>query len=387
MKVYSVTEYREELNQLLGQVTVAIRGEVSDFSISQNRFVWFTLADEQTVVKCFMMAFHLKTPLEDGMEVQVVGSPTMFKKGQVVFRPRQVEVVGDGSLQRAYELLKKQLEKEGLFDDTRKRSLPRFPQRIGLVTSRDAAAYTDVLRILDNRWSGIEIVHAYVNVQGQQAESSITAALAQLNEEYPDLDCLILTRGGGSLEDLHAFNSENVVRAVFASTIPVVSGVGHERDSTLTDFVADVRASTPSNAAEMVVPDKSDVQNELLAATERMHRAIRAALVQKQHDITAIIHVLDERARQQVSHFDSVVQRLLFGFHSMEAMVRAKRDQVEAATHLLQSLNPTRLFTRGYSMTTTPSGQLIKTVSAVKKGQTIVTRFHDGNVQSVIEPD
>jgi exodeoxyribonuclease VII large subunit len=169
-----------------------------------------------------------------------------------------------------------------------------------------------VLRILKNRWSGLEIVHANVNVQGVQAVPSIVQALQEINEYCPDLDCLILTRGGGSLEDLQAFNTEEVVRAIFASRIPVICAVGHERDVTLSDLVADVRASTPSNAAEMVVPDSRDVQNEIQAMVNRMEQQLQRAVHQQQENVGRTIDVLDQRARQQIDAFSSLEQRLHF---------------------------------------------------------------------------
>lgn len=387
MKVYSVTEYREELNELLGQVTVAIVGEVTDFNISQNRFVWFSLTDEQTVVKCFMMAFQLRVPVEDGMQVQVVGSPTMFKKGQVVFQPRTIELVGDGTLRQAYELLKKRLEKEGLFDETRKRPLPRFPQHVGLVTSEGAAAYTDVLRILNNRWCGVEIVHVPVRVQGAAAVSSVVAGLSQLNEDHRNLDCIILTRGGGSLEDLQAFNSEEVARAIFASGIPVVSGVGHERDVTLSDLVADVRASTPSNAAEMVVPDKRDVLAELAAMTSRMQYRLHNGVNEQQQRITTAVSALDVRAREHVNRFRSLEQQLRFSFHELATSLRSRRERVDHALAMLRSLHPNRLLRRGYTMTTAADGTLLRSAAHLESGQIITTRFTDGERESTVLGD
>lgn len=385
MKVYSVTQLREELNELMGQVTVAVQGEVSEFHVSQNRFVWFSLVDEQTTVKCFMLTFQLKTDLEDGMEIRAVGSPTLFRKGQFVFRPRQIELVGEGSLRKEYELLKKQLEKEGLFDEGRKRSLPRFPQRIGLVTSRDAAAYTDVLRILNNRWAGLDIRHVHVNVQGAQAENSITGALAQLNEEEPDLDAIILTRGGGSLEDLHAFNGEAVVRAVFGSRIPVVAGVGHERDTTLTDLAADVRASTPSNAAERVVPEKKDVLSELGHMLQQAESTVQRRVQERAHGVDQAVRVLEDHARSFVNRADSLQQRLLSAGSNLQNTVRFYRDRVDQMEQLMGSLNPTAILERGYAIARDSSGNTVSSKKQTNAGDDLHIQVSDGIIDATVK--
>lgn len=385
MKVYSVSEFREEINELLGQVTVAIQGEVSGFHISQNRYVWFSLVDEETTVSCFMMVFQLRVPLEDGMEIRAVGTPNLFRKGQFAFKPRQIELIGEGSLQAAFEKLKKQLAKEGLFDESRKRKLPRFPQRIGLVTSKDAAAYTDVLRILKNRWAGLDIRHMHVNVQGAQAVDSIVTALGEMNRTQKDLDCIILTRGGGSLEDLQAFNSEEVVRAVFASNIPVVSGVGHERDVTLTDMAADVRASTPSNAAEMVVPDKADVVNEVNYMVERMERNLGSAVDRYQERVNDAVLMLESHARTHLNRFDDLRYRLQLAFRGVESQVAMQQQQLAHAVEILHAYNPQQVLKRGYTMTADEQGNIIKRAVAVKSGSRIQTTFQDGKVQSTVE--
>lgn len=384
MKVYTVSEFREEMNQLLGNVTVAIQGEVCDFHIAQNRFAWFSLKDDTTVISCFALTFQLQMVLEDGMEIRAIGSPTLFKKGQFVFRPRQIELVGDGSLRKAFELLKAKLTKEGLFEEYRKRSIPRFPTRIGLITSSDAAAYTDVLRILKNRWSGLQIVHAHVNVQGIQAVPSIVEALQQMNHDCPDLDCLILTRGGGSLEDLQAFNTEEVVRAIFASRIPVVCAVGHERDVTLADLVADIRASTPSNAAERVVPDMRDVRNELIAMQNRMEYVLRNRVQQRQFAIRRTIDVLDHHARRQIHAFTQLEQRLRVGLERFSAATVLAKTTLTHMNQLLDSFNPLHVLKRGYTMTLRSDGTVVRSAAKLRPGDTMRTRFVDGDVESTV---
>lgn len=317
--------------------------------------------------------------------MRLTGSPTLFRKGQFVFRPRKVELVGEGTLKQAYELLKRQLEKEGLFDADRKRTLPRFPQRIGLITSSDAAAYTDFLRILGNRWSGIEVRHIPVQVQGQRAVSSIVAALNQLNEDYTDLDAIVVTRGGGSMEDLHAFNDEEVVRAIFASRIPVVCGVGHERDITLADLASDVRASTPSNAAELLVPNKEDVIAELQYMSERMEIELRTKLRAQQDRIQRSIGSMEQQMRLHIERFRQLDQRLQFGLARFIESVAFKQQRILAMQRLLTSLHPHQLLQQGYSITRLENGAILSSVQQVSAGTKLTTQLTDGTVVSEAE--
>lgn len=361
MQVYSVSEFVHGVNELLSGIPACVQGEVSNFKVTQNRFVWFELKDETSYVSCFLLAFQLDQPLEDGMEIQVIGKPGLFvKSGKFHLRVNKIQVVGAGSLKRQYELLKAKLTKEGLFDEARKRALPHFPRRIGIVTSPDAAAYTDVLRILKNRWAGLEIMLFPVTVQGAQAVSSIETALALINHDYAKkLDVVILTRGGGSMEDLQAFNDEAVVRAVFASKVPIVTAIGHERDVTLAELSADVRASTPSNAAEQVVPDKADVIQQLKVAVSRQYQA----LTNQQQLMT-----------ERVNH--AVV--------SMSQQTGKYRAMVEHLEALLHSYNPKQILERGYSITRTSAGTVLASTRQSKTGDEIETILADGSITSTV---
>lgn len=373
------------MNDLLEQVTVVIEGEIAEFNISQNRFVWFTLSDDETSIKCFMMMFQLRQPLEDGMQVRLTGSPTLFRKGQFVFRPRKVDLVGEGTLKQAYDLLKAKLEQEGIFDIHRKRQLPRFPQRIGLVTSSDAAAYTDFLRILGNRWSGIEVRHIPVQVQGQRAETTIVAALHQLNEDHKDLDAIVLTRGGGSMEDLHAFNDEEVVRAIFASQIPVICGVGHERDITLADLVADVRASTPSNAAELLVPNKEDVIAEIQYLSERMEVELRQKLRSQQDRIQRALNSMEQQMRLHIEQFRQLDKRLHFAVVRFIESLHFKKQRVISMQRLLTSLHPNQLLKQGYSITRLEDGTVLTSTQQLVVGKKVHTQLAKGRIISEVQ--
>lgn len=359
MKIYSVTEFNREVNELLSDITVCVQGEISNFHISQNRFVWFEMKDDKSYFSCFMLTFQLKHELEDGMEIKVTGTPGLFlKSGRFNFKVKQIELVGEGSLKKEFELLKKKLDKEGLFAEERKRELPKFPQKIGLITSESAAAFTDVKRVLKNRWSGLEIYFYPVQVQGDPAIGQIVKALDYLNTKHKDLDLIILTRGGGSLEDLWSFNTEEVCRAVFASTIPVVSAVGHERDETLVDFVADVRAATPSNAAELVAPHKDDVEYQIDNLLKDQERNIDSLINDK---------------KQVLVDFSSTLDNVIMSF----------AERIEHSIDLLKSYNPLSVLNRGYSVTR-KNGIIIKDSSKLKKKDKIETQLYKGKFNSKI---
>src|SRR3989344_5097375 len=239
-KIFTVSEFNDFVNAVLQPLSAIVEGEVADFKISQGKFVWFMLKDETQALSCFSMVFKIREPIEEGMKVKVFGYPRLHgKSGRYSFFVEKLELSGEGSLKRAYEILRAKLEAEGIFADERKRPLPRFPQNIGLVTSRDAAAYTDFITHLNTRFGGLTVQFIPVAVQGQNAREEITAAFDYFNSASNPPDVVVLTRGGGSLEDLSEFNSEDVIRAVFASKIPTVVGIGHERDISLSELAAD----------------------------------------------------------------------------------------------------------------------------------------------------
>jgi exodeoxyribonuclease VII large subunit len=279
-------------------------------------------------------------------------------------------------------MLKKKLEAEGLFDAARKRPLPKFPERIGLITSRDAAAYGDFLRILNNRWGGVEVLFYHVHVQGNLAVPEILGALSAFNASLPSdrPDVLVLTRGGGSLEDLHAFNDEAVARSVFQSKIPIVCGVGHERDESLCDFVADVRASTPSNAAERVVPSRHDVDYEVAMMARQIESRLMEAVQDSKLVIdraTRVVSFVLDRERQR---FLVLGQRLRDTFSTWTNRLR---DQVLAYDRLLRQLDPKRVLERGYSIVTV-GGHVVTDASALPVGVEIGVQLARGQVEAEV---
>ena len=388
MKTLSVSEYLTLVNETLALIPsteFCVEGEVSEYRVSQNKWIHFVLKDgkEEASVACFATIYQLPDPLQDGMRVQVMGYARVFERfGKFSLNVRQVLLVGEGALRKAYEAMKKRLDAEGLFDGARKRTLPRFPSRVGLITSKDAAAYTDFLRIARNRWGAAEIEHYHVQVQGQDAVQNILDAFHYFQNlpaaERPHV--LVLTRGGGSLEDLHAFNDECVARAVFGSPIPVVVGVGHERDESLCDFVADVRASTPSNAAEIIFPDRRAVLAEVSSATflleTRLARTLeehRATLVHVSHAtflfFARLEHHLFDCVRVLVRVFDPAIHRY--------------KEMVLQSERFLGQVDPKRILGRGYALVR-HRGRVLKDASLLEVREGVAVQLAHGSFEAEV---
>ncbi|MEK7570537.1 MAG: exodeoxyribonuclease VII large subunit [Patescibacteria group bacterium] len=379
--IFSVSEFVQTLKVHLGRLgEVVVEGEVADFrGFSRETLVFFEIKDEGSRLRCFMLAHELDCDLADGLAVRVTGTPSVFvKNGGLHLRVNKIELVGQGALQQALEKTKKKLEAEGLFATERKRTLPAYPERIGLITSADAAARTDVLRVLKNRWPFATIVFFPVGVQGSGAIASIVGALERCI--HYDLDAVILTRGGGSLEDLQAFNSELVARAMFSCTVPIVCGVGHERDWTIADLVADVRAATPSNAAELVSPDIGQVQmniDMLAGFFDDGWRQLLGELHDRLHHLTRdLADVVQGTVQRVISLRQQLLQAFIF------ALERTRTDLFNAAK-LVQTLSPTATLERGYSLTMV-GNTVVKDAASVKKGSRLHTRLKRGTIDSTV---
>jgi exodeoxyribonuclease VII large subunit len=382
-RILSVSEYNRIISDYLeqGLWTVVVQGEVTGFRVARDRLVYFELKDEKARCLCFALTHEMDQPLEDGMEVKVTGVPKVFQStGGLYLRVQGVELVGAGALQKAFEKLKKKLEAEGLFDARWKVPLPRFPESIGIITSPGAAAYTDILKRLHERWGGLTIVLAPVAVQGSPAPREMMGAIKYFNEAHP-VDVVILTRGGGSIEDLQAFNSEPLARAVFASKIPIISGVGHERDVTLVDYVADVRASTPTNAAELVVPHRRETLQQLdqmlvdaLAAVERKVHTHSFSL---QHTFMQLWHAIGS----QMQEVEKLFGRFTFSFGRMEHTLVLAQQRLAQIALRLDALSPRATLTRGYSITR-HKGKILRDATVVSEGDILETELAKGSVYS-----
>ena len=251
----SVSDFVALVNQTLefAYPSVMVIGEVAEFRVSQGKWVTFKLKDAESVIDCFMVAYQLRAPIENGMKVRIVASPKLNGKwGKFSLTVRQVAPIGEGAIKKSFELLKAKLAAEGLFSPERKRALPRIPHRVAVITSTESAAYADFCKIINERWGGLTVLVAHTQVQGAPAADQIIQAIRFFNsyEELPEV--LVIIRGGGSAEDLMTFNDEQLAREIARSRIPTLVGVGHEVDHTLADMVADVRAATPTNAAEIL---------------------------------------------------------------------------------------------------------------------------------------
>ena len=336
--------------------------------------------------------------------------PSVFKSiGGLHLRVTEIELVGAGALAQQFEMLKKKLAAEGLFDALRKRTLPRFPERIGLITSSGAAAYDDVLRVLQNRWGGLEIQFYPVSVQGFGAVESIVEAFGYFNRVAPTpsnlpsgrggkmrageekfspplggggrggqgVDVIILTRGGGSLEDLQAFNSELVARAVFGSRSPVVCGVGHERDITIADLVADIRAATPSNAAEIVVPDRREIMEHIIWSTEHLERGMRVAMEERIGIIDKAMEMIDRFVDERGVRVDMVIAGLRRHVAIYSEKLSQKKDMIGYLVRTLNNLNPLHILKRGYSVVY-KEGKVIKTGQDIGKDDIVEVQLYKG---------
>lgn len=309
--------------------SVVIVGEVSGLSIRQNKWVRFKLKDQSCSVDFFGSIYQMTTPLEDGMIVAVQGRPKLSDQWGFSVSMQSVQAVGEGSIKRSFELLKKKLSDEGLFDESRKRLLPDLPSKIGVISSPDAAGYVDFVKILNNRWGGMEVNVARTLVQGVRAPGQIIRAIEYFNTLGDPPEVLVIVRGGGDADDLAAFNDEALVRAIASSRIPTLVGVGHEIDTTLADLVADVRAATPSNAAQLLVPDK----RELIERSWSLVRRMITVLERKHQDY-----------QREATELTTGISKLILD------RIESYRDEVVFTTKLLRQYDPRAVLARGYAL-------------------------------------
>lgn len=440
-KKFTVSELTRSIRDLLTGAfgKVQVEGEISSLRRQSSGHQYFTLKDDRSQIACVLFARNAQRQpeLADGMQALVRGELTVYEvRGQYQIIVSEVQEAGAGVLAARFEALKKKLQSEGLFEPERKRPLPKFPRTVGIVTSPTGAAIRDMINVLHRRAPWMKIVIYPARVQGKGAAEEIAAAVRKFNDfarlKIPKPDILIIGRGGGSAEDLWEFNEEVLARAIFASEIPVVSAVGHETDFTISDFVADMRAPTPSAAAEIIAPDSAEwlrrlrqmegffqrkVANEIEQLRSQLANFARSALVreprrrldswQQQTDLAreALLRNVQlqyERSRQRVTSLTAILRQ-----HRPDALVAMKRGELknlvqrlrelvshsleqrrqalESHASMLRVLAPETTLKRGFSITTDESGRLIRSAAAVKKGMQIRTRLHDGEVRSRVE--
>lgn len=328
----TVSDFVALVNQTLEYAypTVAVIGEVAEFRVSQGKWVSFKLKDAGAVVDCFMGIYQLRMPIEDGMKIMVVAAPRISPKwGKFSLNIRAVKPFGEGSIKKGFELLKAKLEAEGLFADERKRTLPRVPSRVAVITSTESAAYADFCKIINERWGGMDVEVAHTQVQGDPAADQIIRAIKYFNNLETLPEVLVIVRGGGSAEDLMTFNDELLAREIAGSRIPTLVGVGHEVDHTLADMVADKRAATPTNAAEILVPDR----NEIIRATHQQAASLGNQLIQA-------IDTYSQRVGEQLSQAYRRINEQLDTTSERFAMLKMAVAQV----------NPQNVLKQGYAL-------------------------------------
>ncbi|MSR43239.1 MAG: exodeoxyribonuclease VII large subunit [Pedosphaera sp.] len=389
-------QVKRVIEQQVGQVWVT--GEITNLRAQSSGHIYFTLKDAAAQLSCVLFAREpgiARDLLRDGAKVVLRGDVTVYEaRGQYQMIVRAVELQGVGALQLAFEKLKQKLAAEGLFAQERKRPLPRFPQRIGIVTSPTGAALRDVLHVLQRRHAGVEVILAPCRVQGQGAAEEIAAAVRLLNEwslmqpEELRLDLILVTRGGGSLEDLWAFNEEAVARALFESALPVVSAVGHEIDFTISDFVADLRAATPSVAAEIITEHFVASRDFVAEAGLRLRQLVQQRLESVREGLGHCVHRLKlahprRRLDAHLQRFDDLHAALLRGVNNRRQILH---HQMQTLSARLRLLGPENVLARGYSITTdAATGKVIRAASEVRAGQKLRTRLSKGEVQSTAE--
>ena len=389
--VVTITELTRQIKQSLETSfpRMWVEGEISNFKHHTSGHLYFTLKDEGAQLSAVMWrsrVANLTFPPEDGMKVIARGSITVYPpRGNYQIDVEQIQPIGIGELQIAFERLKQKLAAEGLFDPAHKKPIPEFPERIGVITSETGAALQDIRSVLSRRHPSVEVILASVRVQGVGAAEEIAEAIEQMNR-YGDIDVLIVGRGGGSLEDLWAFNEERVARAIYASKIPIISAVGHEIDFSIADFVADLRAPTPSAAAELVVRDRTELLEDIGNLCYTMRGAIDTQMSSFRERVASLLTSYSfNRPRDLVREFSQRVDEFdrSLGF-SFNHIARAAHQRYDSLRYQLQALNPHGVLKRGYSIVR-KEGRIVSSARFLHRGDEAEIQFHDGTIGVQIE--
>ena len=371
--IIGVSEFVALLNQTFDYAfpSVTITGELANLRVSKNKWVYFDLKDEGASVKFFATIYQLPGPLEDGMLVNVRGTPKLHNLYGFSVTAQSIQPTGEGAIKRAQELLQVKLQAEGLFDVARKRQLPYPPHRIGLVTSGQSAAYADFIKVLGARWGGIDIHFVDVQVQGEPAILQITRAIEHINAMANPPEVIIIIRGGGSSDDLAAFSTEQVTRAVAASRVPTMVAIGHEVDISLAELAADVRASTPSNAAELLVPSRVTMLENVQQARLQLDDLVHDVLRENRADII-----------ENSKEMQAIIGRLFTNY----------REKQAARTLLLRALNPFAILQRGYAIVRAigvdgARGKVVRSTAAIASAERLSIELASGTVEIMIRKE
>lgn len=329
--IYSVSDFIATSNDIFEKSfpSVLIEGEISSFKVNQNKFVFFDLKDEESVLGCFMTVWQLRFPLEDGMKVIAQVKPKLTNWGKFSLTVEKITPKGEGSLKKSLEILKEKLMQEGLFDENRKRRIPQDLQKVAVISSTQAAGYADFIKIINERWGGLKIIVAHTQVQGMAASDQIIRAIDFLNSQSELPDVIAIIRGGGSADDLAVFNDEKLVRAVANSRVPIITGIGHEIDQSLCDLAADFAASTPSNVAQILTPNKFDEM-----------RFLRSKILRTNDLLLSKIAELKKSNREKNQEIrDRILQNIL-----------DQKREIQAKKRILESYNPQNILAKGYAL-------------------------------------
>ena len=390
LSISQLNEYirgRMDSDPMLAQV--AVRGEISNYKLYPSGHHYFTLKDESSALKCVMFkgnAMRLRFRPENGMKVIAMGKVSVFSRdGAYQLYCSAMAMDGIGDLYAAFEQLKRKLETQGLFDPAHKKPLPRYPGTIAIITSSAGAAVHDMLRILRARYPLSKVRLLPVRVQGSEAPGEIAAAIRYANY-YQLADLLIVGRGGGSIEDLWAFNDERVAYAIYESEIPVISAVGHEPDVTISDFVADLRAATPSNAAELAVPDQDALRQSLDSMTAAMATSLSRQIQSARKHLEVLsqspsLRSPDGYLQQREKGLELLKNKLIA---AQNQNITRKNNQYIAAVSKLDAMSPLKVLSRGYAMAQNQSGVVVRSVNQVELGERITVHLSDGNLSATV---
>lgn len=409
--VYSVSEFLDFINLYLEGVNeIAVHGEISSIKLSQGRWYFITIKDEDASVDVFAVASQnpICRQLEEGMLINVYGYPKLYKKsGRFSVHATRITPAGEGGLKLAFEKLKQKLDSEGLFDPSRKREITKFPQKIGLITAKDSQAYKDFVKVLDARIKGVKIYYYPASVQGKSSLTELTQAIAYFNSKMPKLDALVLVRGGGSLEDLYTFNTEELARAIYSSKIPTISGVGHEGDITLADLCADVRASTPSNAAELISHETVSTLNEVRHMEFRIQTVVNNKINTYQSQVEQFAYNSENLLSRKMAKIQQCVAKFEKSISKVQNKAALKNNELswktekmlktvenrcnigkiklKSFTNFLNAMDYNKMLKRGFAVVYSADGKIIKDYKNVKINQSITTKLAQGIIHSKVE--
>ena len=393
VKIYSVWELTQEIKSTLDQTfpPLWVEGEISNLSQPSSGHIYFTLKDESAQIRSVLwknIALGLPFRIEDGMHIIVLAKLSVYERqGNYQLYVEDIHPVGIGRLELAFQQLKERLYKEGLFDEEHKKPIPKFPQRIGIITSPTGAAIRDIVKVARRRFPSIELILRPVRVQGEGAAQEIARAISEFNQ-FKDVDVLIVGRGGGSLEDLWAFNEEIVARAIFSSRIPIVSAVGHQIDFTIADFAADLRAATPSAAVEMIMPDRKELNKEIRNLSQRLFAAQQSMINSYEQRLKSVLTSYGLRRPadlilQNRQRLDELIRQIAVATSNL---IQRAKQTFSTTVGKLNALSPLAVLERGYSVCyKLPERKIVKSAVNLKVKEEIETLLWKGKVHSRVQ--